>query len=226
MAKATKKAQDRRTPKKEAARGPGGNGTTILPIDDLISHQNALERLARGLEAAGLREQAAQVRAEIARLRSAILDSLVGLLGDPEPKLRDAATRTLRELLIKDPRIAEALIRARDAATDPEIRDRLNRAILIADPSIFRTQIDDILSGAQPLFVFLLLGGQQDDKFKRILEALKRDIQEATEDAEAAKTDTDEQSIRERYRRYQRREERRKARQPYFDELQRKLFGG
>ena len=49
---------------------------------------------------------------------------------------------------------------------------------------------------------------------------------EALEDAEAAKTDTDEESIRQRFRRYQRREERRKARQPFFDELKRKIFGG
>ena len=226
MATAKKTARNRRVPVKAAGRAPGGNGATVLPVDDLIAHQDALERLARGLEAIGLREQASQIRAEIARLRSAILDSLVRLLGDREPKFRDAATRTLRELLVKDPSIAGDLIRARDAATDPEIRNRLNRRILIANPSIYETQIDDILADAQPLFVFLLFPGQQDDRFQRAVDELKQDLQEAREDAEAAKTATDEESIRERFWRYQRREERRKARQPYFEELRRKLFGG
>jgi hypothetical protein len=226
MATAKKTARNRRVPVKAAGRAPGGNGATVLPVDDLIAHQDALERLARGLEAIGLREQAAQLRAEIARLRSALLDSLVSLLGDRESKFRDAATRTLRELLVKDPSIAADLIRARDAATDPEIRDRLNRRILIADPSIYETQIDDILADAQPLFAFLILPSPQDAEFARVLEELKQDHLEAREDAEAAKSDTNEESIRERFRRYRRREERRKARQPYFDELRRKLFGG
>jgi hypothetical protein len=226
VARDKQKARNRREPKEPAARAPRGNGASLLPVDDLISHQNALERLARGLEAIGLREQAAQLRAEIARLRSAILDSLIRLLGDREPTIRDAATVTLRELLIKDPTIADALIRARDAATDPEIRDRLNRRILIANPSIYETQINDILADAQPLFALLILPSPQDAEFKRVLEELKQDHVEAREDAEAAKTDTDEESIRRRFRRYQRREERRKARQPYFEELRRKLLGG
>jgi hypothetical protein len=132
----------------------------------------------------------------------------------------------LREFLVKDPSIAGALIRARDAATDPEIRDRLNRRILIANPSIYETQINDILADAQPLFALLILPSPQDAEFKRVLEELKQDHVEAREDAEAAKTDTDEESIRRRFRRYQRREERRKARQPYFEELRRKLLGG
>lgn len=226
MATNNGQARTRLRPQKVAARAPRGDTTSLLPVDDLITHQAALERLARGLEVAGLREQASRVRAEVARLRAAILDSLVRLLGDHQPKLRDAATQTLRELLVKDASIAEALIRARDAATDLEVRDRLNRRILIADPSIYRTQIDDILSDAQPLFAFLLLSGPQDAEFMRIQEELKQDHLEALEDAEAAKTDTDEESIRQRFRRYQRREERRKARQPYFDELKRKIFGG
>ncbi len=200
----------------------------VFPTDELISHQRALRRLAQGLRAAGLDEFADRILAELGRLREAVIDRLVAKLGDDEPRTRDAATDILRDLLVKDPTLAELLLRRQEETDDPEIRDRIKRRILTADPSRYRRHRDDLISDVGILFIALNFPPSPPPapaQLQRVIDELSADTQQAIDDAQAAAQDSSESGARERSRRLKEREERRKNRKGFIDRLRRQIFG-
>ena len=200
----------------------------VFPTDELISHQRALRRLAQGLRAAGLDEFADRILAELARLREAVIDRLVEKLGDDEPRTRDAATDILRDLLVKDPTLAELLLRRQEETDDPEIRDRIKRRILRADPALYRRHLEALIGDVGILFIALNFPPDpppDPDDLQKVIDEIKLDTEQAINDAQAAAQDSSESGFREPFQRLQEREERRRGRKDFIDQLRRQIFG-
>ena len=213
-----RQAESRRKPSRAAA-AAGGDDPDI-PIRELISAQRALKRLARALRRAGLEDFTTEILETIARFRAAIVDPLVSLLGDREFQTRETAMRLLKDLLDEDPTLVRALLRARETASDAEIKDGLRRT-LATHPALFQKQIADLISEAGTGFAALQrlrLGPARAAELRRILEELSADLDEAGDDAKDAKA-SGESGARARFGSFEEREKRRQARKPFIDWL-------
>ena len=212
-----RQAGSRQEPSRAAA---AGGDDPDIPVRELISAQRALKRLARALRRAGLEDFTNEILEAITRFRAAIVDPLVRLLGDREFQTRETAMRLLKDLLDEDPTLVSALLRAREAASCAEIKDRLRRT-LATHPALFQKQMEDLISEVGTGFAALQrlrLGPARSAELRRILEELRADLDEAEEDKKAAKT-SGEAGARARFKRFEERERRRKARKPFIDRL-------